>query len=542
MNRMRRIGGALVVLVGLVTVLAPSAASAHALLVSSSPAPSSVLPRSPERIDLTFSEDVEAGLSGIRLFDAAQKEIGIGKTTKGTSGSVVSATVPSLQNGMYVVVWRVTSKDGHPVNGAFPFEVGTVSTGNGNELMERVAAAVQRTSPLGGVLSAAKFVSFIGFVLLVGIMAFTWGTQFLGSARALTGVLSGLFLLLLGSLAVLLLQGAYVTGGGWSDIGRFSLVADVLQTRVGLAVLARMVIAVLWVLLVQILRRDEWNSVTSALVSVLGVLTVVTFSLAGHPAAGSLPGVFVVVDALHFAGVGVWVGGLFTMWLLRREVTSDPALLPAAERFSRNVSWSMPLVVVTGVVQGLHLVGGPGRIGDTDYSWNLVAKTALVLFIILVGARARKMMSLDGGVSRRFVDAVRFEAIVAVVVLVLTAGLVNSSPVAGVAPLETFSARLVQRSIIAEITVTPPRVGKAEIHALFTPPGGSLAPVKSVTVRMTLQAKDVPAIPVEMLQVGANHWSGVVQIPYSGNWSVEFLVEPDANSKLRYSTTIPVKD
>ena len=58
MDRIRKTGAALVVLVGLVTVLAPSAASAHALLVSSSPAPSSVLPKSPERVDLTFSEDV----------------------------------------------------------------------------------------------------------------------------------------------------------------------------------------------------------------------------------------------------------------------------------------------------------------------------------------------------------------------------------------------------------------------------------------------------------------------------------------------------
>lgn len=298
----RRVARVTAALVALVTVVAPSVASAHAVLLYSAPAASSVLPKSPERIELGFNEAVEADLSGIRLFDSAQKEITVGAPRAGKDATVVVADIPVLGNGTYVVVWRVTSEDGHPVNGAFPFEIGTVSTGNGKALVDRVTAAVQRTSPLGGALSASKFVAFAGLVLLAGLMVFSWGTMFLGSARALGGVLSGMLLLLLGSLGVLVLQGPYVTGGGWSDIGRLSLLADVLGTRVGVAVVARIVIAVLWLLLVQILRRDEWNSVSSTLVVIFVALSVTTFSVAGHPAAETLPGVFVVVDALHLVG------------------------------------------------------------------------------------------------------------------------------------------------------------------------------------------------------------------------------------------------
>lgn len=539
---LRRLFGITAALTVLASIVAPSAASAHALLVTSVPAASSVLPKSPERVELTFSEDVEATLSGIRLFDSAQKEVAIGRTHPGTKKNVVLADIPGLQNGTYVVVWRVTSADGHPVNGAFPFEIGTVSTGNGAALVDKVAAAVQHTSPLGSAMSVAKFVAFTGFVLLLGMMMFTWGTQFLGSVRALGAAMLGLVLLLCGSLGVLLVQGPYVTGGGWSDIASLSLLQDVIVTRVGLSVLARLVIALMWLLLVQILRRQEWNSVTGTLVVILGVLTALTFPLAGHPAAASLPGIFVTVDMVHLLAIGTWVGGLFSMALLRKELEGKEAATGAVRRFSRSASWALPVVVVTGVAQGLHLIGGPGAVGDTDYSWTLVAKATLVGFIALLGVRARRTFAVDAGASRRFTDIVRFEALVALVVLGLSAGLVNSSPVPAAAPIESFTARLVQRSIIAEVTVTPPKVGTAEIHLLFTPPGGTLAPVKDVKVRMTLQARDVPAIPVEMVQIGANHWSGVMQIPYAGDWALEVLVSPQPNTELRYATTVPVKD
>lgn len=536
----RRAGAVAVALVALLTVAAPSAASAHAMLVFSVPSASSVLPKAPEQVELAFSEDVEATLSGIRLFDSAQKEIRIGKTHSGVKKNVVLADIPSLENGTYVVVWRVTSADGHPVNGAFPFEIGTVSTGNGAALVDKVTAAVQHGSPLGGALSAAKFVTFMGFVLLFGMMVFTWGSQFLGSVRAVSAAILGLVLLLLGSMGVLFIQGAYVTGGGWSDIAKFSLVQEVITTRVGLAVVGRVVLAVLWLFLVQILRRQEWNSVTGTLVLVLGVLTALTFPLAGHPAAASSPGIYVTVDMIHMLAIGTWIGGLFAMVVLRSELGSGDAT--PVRRFSRNATWALPVVVVTGVAQGLHLLGGLGAVGDTDYSWMLVAKAVLVGLIALLGLRARRTLVVDHGATRRFGQVVRFEALVAVVVLGLSAGLVNSSPVPTTPPVESFTARLVQRSIIAEITVTPPKVGTAEIHLLFTPPGGSLAPVTDVTVRMTLQAKNVPAIPVDVVQIGANHWSGVMQIPYSGDWALEVLVSPQPNTQLRYATTVPVKD
>ena len=370
-------------------------------------------------------------------------------------------------------------------------------------------------------------------------MLFSFGTQLLGSRRLVLTALTGQLLLLVGSLSVLLLQGAYVTGRGWGDIGRWGLVNDVMHTRVGVALIARVLLVVLWVTAVRVLRRSPWNSVTSLSVWLLTVLTAVTFSVSGHPSADTLTGIFVPVDVAHLVGIVVWVGGLFSVMVLRREVTDNPLVAPAIERFSRNATWAMPLVVFTGVAQTLHLTAGVSTLGDSSYGRIIIAKLALVSVTVILGTRARRSLSVRGTGS--IIPMVRVEAVVAVVVLALSSALVSTSPNAAGGGVPTFTASLAQRGIIAEITVSPSRVGEAEIHALFTPPGGAITPVKAVKVRLELPARNVPAVPVEMIQLGANHWSGIVQFPYSGDWSLEVLVTPSDNAQIRYSTVVSIR-
>ena len=42
--------------------------------------------------------------------------------------SEVTASLPKLDNGTYVVTWRVTSADSHPIEGAYTFQVGSKAT------------------------------------------------------------------------------------------------------------------------------------------------------------------------------------------------------------------------------------------------------------------------------------------------------------------------------------------------------------------------------------------------------------------------------
>ena len=73
-RHVRRLLVATATVVGAVLFLVSSPTSAHSVLLFSTPAASSVLPTSPDRIELGFNEAVDAKLSGIRLFDADQRE------------------------------------------------------------------------------------------------------------------------------------------------------------------------------------------------------------------------------------------------------------------------------------------------------------------------------------------------------------------------------------------------------------------------------------------------------------------------------------
>ena len=128
------------------------------------------------------------------------------------------------------------------------------------------------------------------------------------------------------------------------------------------------------------------------------------------------------------------------------------------------------------------------------------------------------------------------------VIVALTAGLIGiSSSDALVGAESTKNVTLVQDGVVADLTFTPTAVGRSEIHALFTPPGGALQPVVSVVVRISLPGASIPSIPVKMVSIGANHWMGVVQVPSAGDWTMEVLVEPTANEQISFSTVVKIK-
>ena len=122
----RRTAGVLVGAVVLL-LLAAAPAGAHAELVQSDPAPGAVLARPPEQVKLTFTEDVDVTGGAIRVFDADAERVDSGGVE--STGRTVTLPLPSLDDGSYVVTWRVTSTDAHPIRGAFTFQVGQGGAG-----------------------------------------------------------------------------------------------------------------------------------------------------------------------------------------------------------------------------------------------------------------------------------------------------------------------------------------------------------------------------------------------------------------------------
>jgi len=535
LQTLRRIFGAVIASTVLALTFLPGIASAHAVLESSNPAPSALLASSPKEIRLDFDEQVESTLGDIRIYDSEQREIAIKKTVRSsTDASVVSAEVPALKSGVYVVVWRVVSADGHPVSGAFPFEIGTKSTGTSAALLEKVLNGTKTTSPLGNPMSILRLLGFLGLILLIGCVSLLWRSPLLGSARVGKTLRYSSVFIAVSSLDLLLLQGPYTAGRSWGSLFDSVIIGEVMQTRLGLALFIRALCAFSWGVIAltasaSVSRRWRIGVVATS------VVTIATYATSGHQSAGTLPGVFVPLDMIHLAAISTWVGALLALAV----ISKDNNVENETKRFSRMATWSMPVVVVTGVVQGLYLLGGISTITDTNFGKLLLLKTLLVAGVVLLGSTARSQLHADGFSS--ITKVIRWESTVVVLVLAVTSLMVAQSPTSTEPTSVSFSATKVQNGIVAELTVVPAVVGTAEVHVILTPPGGSLTPAKSVTVQFDLPARSIPPIPVNMTEIGPNHWIGIVQFPFSGEWNMNTRVSPAPNQTLLFTTAVTVQ-
>lgn len=105
---------------GWVSVLAATAALAHAHLQKAVPADGGVVKASPSNVVLTFSEPARLTACWIQKGDGPKQKI-TGLAT--TPAQQISVPVPNLEAGSYVFSWRVVGDDGHVLPGQIHFSV-----------------------------------------------------------------------------------------------------------------------------------------------------------------------------------------------------------------------------------------------------------------------------------------------------------------------------------------------------------------------------------------------------------------------------------
>ena len=111
-------------LTGVISVVGAPAASAHAEIVSISPADTSQLPTSPTTASVTFNEAVTASAGAVQLLDANGKIL-VRSGAASSTNSKLTIKVPTLKPGRYVLRWHVLSADGHPETQSSAFSVKT---------------------------------------------------------------------------------------------------------------------------------------------------------------------------------------------------------------------------------------------------------------------------------------------------------------------------------------------------------------------------------------------------------------------------------
>ncbi|MFJ4252209.1 copper resistance protein CopC [Microbacterium sp. NPDC090003] len=111
-------------LTAFLVLFAPLSASAHDDLISSSPAADSTVDVLPSEIVLTFNADLITGENAteVQVLDANENLVSEGAAV--TEGATVTQPLmAAAEAGVYRVVWKVVSSDGHPTSEEFSFTV-----------------------------------------------------------------------------------------------------------------------------------------------------------------------------------------------------------------------------------------------------------------------------------------------------------------------------------------------------------------------------------------------------------------------------------
>lgn len=110
-----------------VVLLGAGAAQAHNTLVSTDPADGSTVAVAPARVTLTFNEPARS--LGTEIVVTAPDGTAVSTGAAVLDGGAVSQGVTgALPAGAYTVTWRVTSADGHPLEGVLSFTATDATT------------------------------------------------------------------------------------------------------------------------------------------------------------------------------------------------------------------------------------------------------------------------------------------------------------------------------------------------------------------------------------------------------------------------------
>jgi copper transport protein len=179
------------------------------------------------------------------------------------------------------------------------------------------------------------------------------------------------------------------------------------------------------------------------------VALALTAPLAGHTATDSPEGLLICVGTAHVLAMSAWLGGL-VMLLIAMPVAAGalsarertPLLAAVVGRFSRMASIVVAVLVLSGIVQAVALVGSVPALYETAYGRLVLVKVGLLLALLTLGAynqrrslpRLRRLAAggeEPGRAATILRRAVAVEVAFLLIVLGVTSVLVATEPPSG---------------------------------------------------------------------------------------------------------------
>lgn len=487
-------------------------ASAHALLLASTPTDGAQLAESPAVLSFELSEPVSLVEGSAQLIDAdgtryplASQRLDDGRTR------VVADLAEPLPDGAYLATARVVSADTHVVSLSTRFTVGaTTEHGAWSDLSGQ--SVVGRS-----VVLPVKIVVYLGTVLSAGLLlAARWSWPgLIGSRRFSTVYRIGALLLgvgLLGRLLVLVVeQAGGLSGASWSAV------TTIVATPFGVALMLAVAFAV-----PTLAFPPTGSRATQLLGFTYAAAAVTAVTLGGHGGSSDAWPLPFLVTFVHVYAVAVWLGGVSIIAVAARE-------LPALHRWHRVALAHVALLVVAGVVLAVLQVRPLAALITTSYGVTLAVKVAVVVATITTGYVVYRKSRGDAPVGRRRTVAV--ESALAIAVIALTSSLSSLTPAkdsytTDVATTVNFG------SDVLDVDVDTVRRGTQVLTVDYAGPdtvdlGIELSSVQANVARLPVQMVALPA------GDGVTRWrSDGLIVPSAGRWKVTVRFDDGTGPKL----------
>jgi copper transport protein len=335
--------------------------------------------------------------------------------------------------------------------------------------------------------------------------------------------------------------------------------------------------------------------------ALLGLALCATPGLGGHASSGLLVPIALPADTLHVAGVAAWLGGLVVLFAALMPRADEPTLRETVPRYSQFALVAVGVIVATGIFQSFRQVNRFGALLDTDYGRLLLIKIGVFLVLMVVAAVSRDVVNrrwripvemLDAPVpvgasvgavaggpgpsgpspgstlpgnsppgsgepvepefpegyvleeptaEKRLRRSLLVEVLISVVILAVTALLVNAAPARDV-DSGPFLATLKAEDVSFDVTITPAQRGANEMHLFTLGPDGLTTDPTEVTAELSQPENDIAPIDLELVRLAPGHYTSTsFTVPFAGDWQLTVRAVVDDVNARSATATVPIR-
>lgn len=511
---------------------------AHASLLSATPAESQVLEQSPTQLVLHFNEPVTP--IQFTVVDRNGEQVGDPGEIQYNGSDLLLPLNEPLNDGVYVVSYRVVSVDTHPTGGAFGFFVGERST------MVSSAVATTDSSFWTDAVGVNRWGLYTFMLLAVGSALFILCMRVPADiARAASG--AGSLSAVMAVLCYLLsigLGGAQMIGGSPGVLFTSRAWSLGASTTLGPSALIGVpAMLLLWSALR--FRKRGWQ--------IAGVmLGVLSFLVTGHAATAKPVALMAAMVGTHLVCAAFWLGSLYPLLRVTRlAAVQDAGVIMA--RFSRFAVLSVLALFASGLIISWVQLRSLSALITTDYGVDLMIKLALFVALLLLAAYNKRILTPrlllgEPAGAARMRTSIRCEYVLYVLILGAAAALTLNQPPRAIAastvpvvPAGPIVATAEAQGYRVRVEVMPEAAGERMAMITVMDGEGKAVQLESMKISLAHAAAGIAGIEKNGERAGDSWHFTITEMAIAGEWTVTVSAFVTAFDQVDFDLTVPIR-